>query len=93
MIDAPSPNFLLFNLFDMRNWNILKQFEVIPSYIHTLFCRIDVQGKINMQEGKFWKNIKRAGQNRRTGGNFFSKALPKVLPKALPNHSQTGQNS
>ena len=42
----------------------------IPS---TLVYRIDVQYKINLQVGKFLKNIKRAGQNRCAGGIFFSK--------------------
>ena len=36
----------------------------------TLVYRIDVQDEINMQVGKFLKNIKRAGQNRRVGGKF-----------------------
>ena len=31
--------------------------------------------EINMQSGKFMKNIKRAGQNRRAGGNFFRKSI------------------
>ena len=34
--------------------------------------RIDVQYEINVQVGKFLKNIKRAGQNRRAWGIFFS---------------------
>ena len=38
-------------------------------------CRIDVQGKINMQVGRFLKNIKRAGQNRRAGGTFSGKLI------------------
>ena len=41
--------------------------------IHTLVYRIDVQDEINVQVGKFLKNIKRAGQNRRAGGIFFWK--------------------
>ena len=32
-----------------------------------------MQDEINVQVGKFLKNIKRAGQNRRAGGNFFLK--------------------
>ena len=40
--------------------------------MHTLVYRIDVQYEINVQVGKFLKNIKRAGQNRRAGGIFFS---------------------
>ena len=40
---------------------------------HTLVYRIDVQYEINVQVGKFLKNIKRAGQNRRAGGIFFLK--------------------
>ena len=35
--------------------------------------RIDVQAKINVQVGKFLKNIKRAGQNRCAGGIFLDK--------------------
>ena len=41
----------------------------------TLVYRIDLQAQINVQEGKFLKNIKRAGQNRRAGGKFFSKSI------------------
>ena len=37
--------------------------------------RIDVQYEINVQVGKFLKNIKRAGQNRRAGENFSAKAI------------------
>ena len=37
--------------------------------------RIDVQDKINKQVGKFLKNIKCAGQNRRTGGKFSGKSI------------------
>ena len=32
-----------------------------------------MQDEINVQVGKFLKNIKRAGQNRCVGGNFFLK--------------------
>ena len=42
----------------------------IPSEI-TLVCRIDVLGKMNVQLEKFLVNIKRAGRNRRAGGNFL----------------------
>ena len=48
--------------------------KVLP-LISTLVCRIDVQGKINMQVEKFLKNIKRAGQNRRAGGTFSGKSI------------------
>ena len=45
----------------------------VPS---TLVCRIDVQGKINMQVEKFLKNIKKhAGENRRVGGKFSGKSI------------------
>ena len=37
--------------------------------------RIDVQAKINVQVRKILKNIKRAGQNRRTVGKIFSKSI------------------
>ena len=41
--------------------------------VHTLVYRIDVQYEINVQVGKFLKNIKRVGQNRRAGGKNFWK--------------------
>ena len=41
----------------------------------TLVYRIDVQDEINVKVGKFLKNIKHAGQNRRAGGKFFSKSI------------------
>ena len=44
----------------------------------TLVCPIDVKGKINVQVGKFLKNIKRAGQNRRAGGKFFLKNIKRA---------------
>ena len=37
--------------------------------------RIDVQDEINMQVGKFLKNIKRAGQNRRARGKISGKSI------------------
>ena len=37
--------------------------------------QIDEQDEINMQVGKFLKNIKRAGQNRRAGGKFSGKSI------------------
>ena len=43
--------------------------------LSTLVCRIDVQGKINVQVEKFLKNIKRAGQNRSAGGTFSGKSI------------------
>ena len=45
--------------------------DVVP----TLVCRIDLQGKINVELEKFLKNIKCAGQNRRAGGNFSPKSI------------------
>ena len=42
---------------------------------------IDVQDEINVQVGKFLKNIKRAGQNRRAGGIFFSEISINVQVK------------
>ena len=36
-------------------------FEILD--VSTLVCRIDVKGEINVQVGKFLKNIKHAGQN------------------------------
>ena len=50
----------------MAYWNFV---------LSTLVYRIDVQDEINVQVGKFLKNIKCAGQNRRAGGNFFSKSI------------------
>ena len=41
----------------------------------TLVYRIDVQDEINVQVGKFLKNIKRAGQNRRAGRKFSGKLI------------------
>ena len=46
-----------------------------PQLLSTLVYRIDVQYEINVQVGKFLKKIKRAGQNRREGGIFFSKSI------------------
>ena len=37
--------------------------------------QIDVQYEINLQVGKFLKNIKRAGRNRRAGGKFSGKSI------------------
>ena len=39
----------------------------------TLVYRIEVQDEINMQVGKFLKNIKLAGQNKPAGGKIFWK--------------------
>ena len=41
----------------------------------TLVCRIDVQGKINVQVEKLFKNIKHAGQNKHAGGTFSGKSI------------------
>ena len=57
----------------IENENLL--FKIVGSSLHTLVYRIDVQEEINVQVGKFLKNIKRAGQNRRTGGKIFSKSI------------------
>ena len=46
-------------IFNKQNWACMVNFN-----LHTLVYRIDVQ------EGKFLKNIKRAGHNRRAGGKF-----------------------
>ena len=48
------------------------------SLLSTLVYRIDVQYKINVQVGKFLKNIKRAGQNRRAGGKIFLKNIKRA---------------
>ena len=55
-----------------QNW-LLKCGYVVCPFSTTLVYRIDVQDEINVQVGKFLKNIKRAGQNRRAGGIFFLK--------------------
>ena len=41
----------------------------------TRVYQIDVQDKINVQVKKFFKNIKRAGLNRRVGGKFSGKSI------------------
>ena len=46
--------------------------------IHTLVYRIDVQYEINVQVGKFLKNIKRAGQNRRAGRKIYLKNIKRA---------------
>ena len=51
----------------------------------TLVYRIDVQYGINVQVGKFLKNIKRAGQNRRSGGKLFGKSINVQGEKLLEN--------
>ena len=42
-------------------------------FLHTLVCQIDVQVEINVQVGKFFKDIKCAGHIRHTGGKNFWK--------------------
>ena len=72
---------------------------LLTTILHTLVYRIDVQDEINVQVGKFLKNIKRAGQNRRAGGIFFSKSI-NVQTKIRPcrgeffsqKHSQNTPN-
>ena len=54
---------------------LVEEFPTWAKNLHTLVCRIDVQGQINVQVEKFLKNIKRAGQNRRTGGKFSGKSI------------------
>ena len=44
-------------------------------FLRTLVYRIDVQDEINVQVGKFLKNTKHAGQNRRAGGKIFLKNM------------------
>ena len=48
---------------------ILNPQKILP----TLVYRIDVQYEMIVQVGKFLKNIKRAGQNRRPGGKLSGK--------------------
>jgi hypothetical protein len=43
--------------------------------VDTLVYRIDVQVEINVQVGKFLKNIKRAGQNKPAGGKNSGKSI------------------
>ena len=62
----------------IKGYNDTDQMDTFVSdekFLHTLVCRIDVQGEINMQVEKFFKNIKRAGQNRRTGGKLSGKSI------------------
>ena len=61
---------------------MLLFFSQLVQKMPTLVYRIDVQYEINVQVGKFLKNIKRAGQNRRAGGKFF-----------LKNNKRAGRNS
>ena len=51
----------------------------------TLVYRIDVHYGINVQVGKFLKNIKGAGQNRRTGGRLSGKSINVQGEKFLEN--------
>ena len=60
-------------------------FNKVSLFLGTLVYRIDVQDKINVQVGKFLKNIKRAGQNRRAGGKFFGKSINVQGGKLLEN--------
>ena len=46
--------------------------------LSTLVYQIDVWDEINVQVGKFLKNIKCAGQNRRAGGKFFLKKIKRA---------------
>ena len=107
LMDAmPSADEIFTEMEEIIVSNGIGNFEVdetsfeLRKYI-TLVYRIDVQDEINVQVGKFLKNIKRAGQNRRAGGIFFSKSInvqTKIRPcrgdffsKALPKHSQWKQ--
>ena len=53
--------------------------------IHTLVYRIDMQDEINVQAGKFLKNIKHAGLNRNAWGKFFRKSINVQGEKILEN--------
>ena len=53
----------------------MVQKRVSLNQIGTLVYRIDMQDEINVQVGKFLKNIKRAGQNRRAGRKFSGKLI------------------
>ena len=54
----------IFQIFQITILNL--KFEQV-FYWYTLVYQIDVQCEINVQVGKFLKNIKLAGQNRRAG--------------------------
>ena len=47
----------------------------------TLVCRIDVQGKINVQVGKFLKKIESADPNKAVQGDFFFSKLINMQDK------------
>ena len=47
----------------------------IPSTTSIKVYQIDLQDEISVQVGKFLKNIKRAGQNRRAGGKLSGKSI------------------
>ena len=55
--------------------------------------RIDVQYEINVQVGKFSKNIKRAGQNRRAGGKLSGKSINVQGEKFLEIESNSKSKS
>ena len=55
----------------IENENLL--FKIVGSSLHTLVYRIDVQDEINVQVGKFLKNIKRADPSKAVQGDFFLK--------------------
>ena len=65
-----------------RSYQRKCQCRGVGSEFSTLVCRIEVQGKINIQVEKFLKNIKHAGQNRHAGGTFSGKSI-KVQMKNL----------
>ena len=54
------------------------QSEKQPALPNTLVYRIDVQYEINVQVGKFLKNIERAGQNRRAGRKIYLKNIKRA---------------
>ena len=55
--------------------NLAKKYLRCNFYSNTLVYRIDVQYEINVQVGKFLKNFKRSGQNRRVGGKLSGKSI------------------
>ena len=56
----------------------LDQLPLLHLSLITLVYRIDMQCEINVQVGKFLKNIKCAGQNRRAGGKIFLKNIKRA---------------
>ena len=84
MINLANPYFWLALLLLIQ---IIPRSNVLCHHIYlpTLVYQIDVQYGINVQVGKVLKYIKRAGQNRRTGGKLSGKSINVQGEKFLEN--------